>query len=223
MTTAERRVVWAGALGVLALTVWGCFGITSHAIVALDRIGDAATSLTVATAKLNSRTGTLSMLNEDLGAAKSAIVHADLIARHEQQQLTTLDQQERTLFADLHETTRALHGSLDAATQAAQDASAAVKTMNDTIGKAQPLLEASTATVRHADALVSDPATQGLPARIYTLAGHLDGTLGHVEGITADSQRIADDLTRKYFTPTPWWKKPGQLLDLTWRAYMAAK
>lgn len=73
------------------LAAWGCFGLCGHAIAAVDKLGDAGAGLAQTAGKLNGKHGTIAMLDEDVGAGKSLIVHADLVARHEQQQLTVWD------------------------------------------------------------------------------------------------------------------------------------
>jgi hypothetical protein len=82
-------------------------------------IGDAGTStahaakdVDAAVVRLNAPGGTLTMADEDLGAAKSLVIHADLVARHDQQQVGKLDGQEQALFTDLHETLNAGSGVL---------------------------------------------------------------------------------------------------------------
>ena len=36
---------------------------------------------------------------------------------------------------------------------------------------------------------------------------NVSGITGNANRISYDAKRISDDLTRRYFAPTPWWKK----------------
>jgi hypothetical protein len=42
----------------------------------------------------------------------------------------------------------------------------------------------------------------------------LAGITGHANAITGDAQRVSDDLTRRYFAPSPWYKKVGPFVEL---------
>lgn len=132
-----------------------------------------------ALAHLNGKTGTIAMLDEDLGAAKSAVIHADLIARHEQQQLSTLDTQELTLFADLHDTAQAARKTLDAGTGTANAATTAVATAGETIEKLKATEDAATASLNSLNKIVADSSIPKM--------------LANTAAITSDAARITKD------------------------------
>ena len=177
----------------LGLAVWGCCGLTRHVIVAVDKIGDAGSNLAEAgagiaqaSARINGPHGTIAMMDEDAGAAKGLIVHADMAARHEQQQLTTWDARGADLFAnlnggvtDLRTTVNAIAQTASAATGTAIAASATLGEGQRTLAAFQPLLGHSDATVADMDALLRDRA--------------IHRTFDHVESITASGDKIAAD------------------------------
>lgn len=142
-------------------------------------------------AKINGPRGTIAMANEDVGALKSLIVHADLVARHEQQQLGTIDGYARNLDADLSglaahsnrtldsldRVSVALTGAANAASQTLHGASLTLSTMNDSIAATQPL-------IRDSDGLVKQ----------YSLAAPaVVDTARNVQSMTADGARITKD------------------------------
>jgi hypothetical protein len=170
----------------LGLSVWGCIGLTNHIIVAVDKFGAASTSFADAgagiaqtTAKLNGPHGTIAMMDEDAGAAKSLIVHADLAARHEQQQLTTWDARGDVLFTNINGGVTDLRTTITAATGTANEATVTLNEAERTLAAFQPVLDHSDATIADVDALFKDQA--------------IHRTFDHVESITASGDKIAAD------------------------------
>ncbi len=129
------------ATALLGVAVWGCCGVARHIIIAVDHLGDAGTALAQTAARLNDpHNGTLKMIDEDVGATKSLIVHADLVARHEQQQLDIWDQRGDILFAnangavsDLRTTLNAATGTLNESTQTMRGAGPALADLDSLI------------------------------------------------------------------------------------------
>ena len=115
----------------LALTVWGFFGLNRHLIVAIDQCGDAATGIEQTTAALSGKHGTIAMVDEDAGAAKSLIVHADLVARHEQQSLNAWDTNGTVLFNNINGTVTDLRGTVNASTDLVKAATQTAQIMNN--------------------------------------------------------------------------------------------
>lgn len=155
MFRAVRIALGITAIALLGLTVWGACGLTKHIIVAVDKLGDAGAGLAQTTARLNGPHGTITMADEDVGAAKSLIVHADLVARHEQQQLSVLDQRGTDLYhnlngalTDLRGTIHAATGSVTAATETANAATRALGEGQRSIAAAQPVLGEVEAAVK---------------------------------------------------------------------------
>lgn len=163
----------------LGLTVWGCFGLTNHIITAVDKLGAAGVGLELTADKLNGPHGTVAMLDEDVGAAKSLIVHADLTARHEQQQLTTWDARGAVLFDNLDGTVNDLRGTIKAITRTSDAATTTLDETQNTVAALNPLLAGSTKTITDLDTLVADPS--------------IVRTLDHVQSMTASGDKIAAD------------------------------
>jgi hypothetical protein len=170
----------------LALCVWGCFGIAHHIIVAVDRFGDAGAGLAQTAARLNGKHGTLAMLDEDIGAAKSAIVHVDLVARHEQQQLSTWDDRGTQLYTNINGGVTDLRSAINAGADTARAAT-------DTARAATAALGEGKATISTANGLVGDlrlsvPQLNRALTAGADAAEHTSGITAHVEGTTADLQ-----------------------------------
>jgi hypothetical protein len=174
-----RIAIAVTVTALLGLAVWGCCGLTQHIIVAVDKFGDAGAGIAQATAKLNGPHGTIAMADEDVGAAKSLIIHADLAARHEQQQLTTWDTRGAVLFSNLNGSVTDLRTTINAATETANATTATLSEGQRTLAAFQPLLGHSDATVADFDALLKDKA--------------IHRTFDHMESITASGDRIAAD------------------------------
>jgi len=204
-------VVIAALLGV---AVWGCFGIAHHLIVAVDRFGDAGAGLAETTAKLNGRHGTIAMADEDVGAVKSLIVHADLAARHEQQQMTTWDTRGAILFANLNGGVSDLRGTVRKSTDAVSEvqetaraatgllntANTALDQLNDDKDGLSPVMRTYLNTGNDLDALLKRKA-------VSDILDHAAGITLSADGILADGKRVADKASADYLTPKPWYIK----------------
>src|SRR5271166_4668360 len=124
------------ALGLAALTVAGssCF-VAWHLSRALDAWGAGGSQtfigLNTTLQRLNGPHGTLTMADEDIGALKSMLVHFDLVARHEQQQLVTYDGYAAQLVSHLNGTLDAAQRAAGSVSGTAQAATAALGTAND--------------------------------------------------------------------------------------------
>lgn len=161
----------------VVLSVFGVHGariLTRHACVAMDRMADAGLAVSQTAQHLNAPHGTIAMIDEDAGATKSLIVHADLVARHEQQSMSTWDNDARDLFTNANGAVTDLRGTANAATTALQGvppvldgATHAVKTMDAAAG--------------HLDAAINAP-------EVVDATKHLDSAIGHTDGILGDFQ-----------------------------------
>lgn len=183
----------------LGLAVWGCCGLTQHAIIALDhwsaaadKLSDAGAGLTQVAAHLNDpQKGTIKMLDEDVGATKSLIVHADLITRHEQQSLTTWDQDGAALFANLNGGVTDLRGTVNAAT--------------GTLHESQQVIAAMRPVVVNANGAVTD--LRALTPEFERTATATANAAEHGNGIAADGQKVADHYEQLIDNPKkyPWY------------------
>ncbi len=90
-----------------------------------------------------------------------------------------------------------LSKTADAATELTQEATAALRTVNEGTG---PLLKAYTRSGDDLDALLKSHA-------IYETLDNVQTLTGAAAHITNDAQRVADDATAKYFKPTPWYRR----------------
>ena len=107
--------------------------------------------------------------------------------------LDTVGDSVKQVAGSLSATAAAATGTLNAAT----DDVIAAKVP---IAKMGPLLDAYTATGTHLDALLTNPAIPEMMKNGQAASGDFDE-------IAFDGRRIADDATKKYFTPLPWYRK----------------
>jgi hypothetical protein len=182
------KVGWLILASVLAFySVRGTRILTTHVCIAVDRFADAGTSIKQTADHLNAKHGTIAMLDEDAGATKSLIIHADLVARHEQQSMTTWDADASTLFGNVNGGVTNLRGTINATTTA--------------LNGVPPVLTATTAAVKsmnaaagHLDVLISDPHIAGTVA-------HVDAAAGNVEDMSADAKaKVRSILHPKFWT-----------------------
>lgn len=193
MYTWLKYAAIATVAAILALTVWGCIGVAHHLIMALDGI-------TQTTTKLNGPHGTIAMADEDIGAAKSLIIHADLVARHEQQSLNTWDARAAQLFDNINGGVTDLRGAINAGADMARAATGTVGAMQGTASAGTDLLAEAAKSFRQ----VNDPHV-GIAATLGNLNGGIDDarklapevargvtagadTAQHIDGITGDFQ-----------------------------------
>lgn len=157
------------------LSVYGVRGartLTTHVCVAVDHLGDAGLGLKETADHLNAKHGTIAMLDEDAGAAKSLIIHADLVARHEEQSMTTWDADATQLFANLN-------GGVT-------DLRATVKAGNTALDGLVPIEVGLTQEVKDMDVATTDVAT-------LVSDPHIKGTVSHLDGMVANGEDMSKD------------------------------
>lgn len=215
----ERLPIYAVLLAALGLCGWGLSGLTRHAIIALDKWGNAAQGISETTAKLNGKYGTIAETDKLLMALKSTTVHADMVIAHEDRQLKSYDKVSQDILRDVDELARRGSETLAASTQAAQEATETIKTANRTIEAAQPLLEASTHTVNGVDLRIRDPKLDAILTHVESTTGHIDGVSGNFEKVTTHfEQKIDAPAKGKWYV-----RLLPQTLQAAWQVYMAAK
>jgi len=210
-------IVFGIPAALLGLAVWGCFGLTHHAIVAIDKIGDAGVQLgragdtmTAAAARINGKHGTIAMLDEDLGATKSLIVHADLVARHEQQQLSKWDARGAELYANVNGSVTDLRSTI---TKAGATEDAATRFVDTLRAAAADKTNGLGAVLANVNGGVADVRSMAGDGRRITKA--TAGAMEHVEAITADGHKVADHYEKAIDTKSPWYMRvlPGWLQE----------
>lgn len=213
MYTWLKTVLGVTVATLLALSVWGCFGVARHLIVAVDKLGDAGEGLAGTAARLNDpQKGTIKMLDEDVGATKSLIIHADLVARHEQQSLNTWDDRVASIFDNINGgvtdlrgtiqaatgTVSAVQGTANASTDLLTEAAKSFRTLNDpSAGLA--------ATLANANGGITDLRT--LTPEVKRTVTASANTMEHVNGIAGDGHKVADHYEQVIDNPkgSPWY------------------
>lgn len=179
-----------GKSGILARTE----GIEQKAFATLDNL-DKATKTWADSAK--AQAGSIDDLATD--------VHGTL------SEANTSIQSILPVTAALTDEVGALHKTTDAATGLTQQLTTDARTANDTIEDAQPLLEAYTQSGKDLDVILKDKA-------IHETFVNLQSATRSGAGILADGKKVADEATRKFLMPVPWWKQPiskgGELIDI---------
>lgn len=79
-----------------------------------------------------------------------------------------------------------------------------------------PVLTHADSTIADFDILIRNPSITDTFNNIDHLSLAAAGTTQNVQDMTLDGKKVADDLTNKYFTPEPWYKKimPGVELGI---------
>lgn len=98
--------------------------------------------------------------------------------------------------------TDAVAGTANAATGAINQAHVDLATANESLAALQPLLQASTETVRHADATIGQVSPE-----LNRMMVQSADTAEHVSGISGSVDKMSAHLEHDFDTPKPWWKK----------------
>jgi hypothetical protein len=223
MNTTIKVTIAAGAITLAALSVWGCFGLTRHIIVAVDRWGAAAPSSGKTDAVLDHLTrpckgasgpdacGTLAQINKTAIDAGDAIVRTQIIERSAEPHITAAMDQFGTAAIHLSSTADSISGTAHAATGTLTSATGAIDEGKRTIAAAQPLLSQLTA---NGAALQTTTDTLNDVLKRQAIGKLLD----NAAGISGDFRTIADKATADFIRPVPWWQQPikksGQIIDI---------
>ena len=200
----------------IGLSVWGLSGLTKHAIVALDRWGDAAPDNAKVDALLSQ--GLSATANADRAAQNLADATGDWSDASKQQARDVramLAATGRTLdgvtedAAALKSELNALHQTTDAATGLTVALTGGAQTADRTIAAAQPLLASYTTA--------GDSLNRILTSRkMYETLDNIDAMTINANGILADGRQVADKAHADYLKPVPWWKQPVKRFGEIW-------
>ena len=178
--------IWCG--------IYGAWGLTRHLTQAADSTTALAEGLDSQTQQTFStinrpQTGTLAEINKATLALKSIAVHVDMAADHEDRQLTKYDPIPDEISALLHSGT----GTLNAATETSQQASAVLSSIRTSTDQLPPLVVASTASVNDFDALLKDKAIERTLTNVDTSTANFAVVSGNFARVTTF---YADDITK---------------------------
>jgi hypothetical protein len=226
MNTTIKVASAVGAITLAALSVWGMSGLTRHIIIAVDRWGAAAPTAGKTDAVLDhlnrpckgssgpDACGTLAQINKTAIDAGDAIVRTQLVERAAQPHIISAMDEFGQTAKHLSSTADSLSGTARAATGTLASATGAIDEGKRTIASAQPLLAQLTANGASLQA-TTDTLNDTLKRKaVSEMLDNLAGITRHANAITGDAQRISDDLTRRYFAPSPWYKKVGPFVEL---------
>lgn len=221
------RSIFLVPIALLILSAWGFFGLTRHAIVAIDNWGNAGAAIAsdgnafaATLANVNrpckgmsgpDACGTLAQINKTVVKVGDAIVTTQLQERDAAPHLIVA-------MDALNDSAHRLGGTADALTAMAVATTGSADTLTATLGDAgatirdaRPLLASFTESGDALNALLKRKA-------ITDLTDNLAGVTGHLNGITGDLQKVADKTTADYLKPVPWYmqpiKKGGELIDI---------
>ena len=223
MNTPAKIAIAVGAVALTAITVYGCFGLTRHIIIAVDRWGAAAPGAGETDAVLDhinrpckgasgpDACGTLAQINKTAIDAGDAIVRTQLIERSTQPHIISA-------MDEFGQTAKHLSSTADSLSLTAHAATGTLDAATDTIGEgkrtiaaAQPLLAQLTA---NSASLQTTTDTLNDVLKRQAIGKFLD----NAAGISGDFRTIADKATADFIRPVPWWQQPikksGQLIDI---------
>lgn len=132
--------------------------------------------------------GTLADVNRTLATVRGTFGQVETAARHENAQLTTLDGQERALFADLHGAIGDARETITGARDLTQVASGTLQTTQETLRTSQTALASLNQSFVAGTTLVESLRRRADDPRVDSLISHADQTAQHVDGATADVQ-----------------------------------
>ena len=185
----------------------------------LVSVNQGITSLnSVLTTVAKPKIGTLAVLHDSLMDFRLSLDGFNKILIHEQLQLTKLDNQESTLFADLHD----LAGTGKQTMQDLGDtARAGTTTLNATttaVGKTGPVVDQLSVAVKNVNNLATDP-------NIKTTIASVASTMKHVDGVADSSEKVAHHYEQAIDNPKPmsFWQKARVAGDIAWHIAMLAK
>lgn len=199
-----RALQFAHILLAIALTVavgasvWGCFGLTRHVIVSVDRWGAAAPASGKIDAVLDhlnrpckgasgpDACGTLAQINKTAIDAGDAIVTTQRAEMATIPHVTAAMDQFGMAAQHLSGTADTLKGTADALTGTARGATATLAESQRTIAAAQPLLAQLTA-----NGASLQTATNILNARLAD--PQIDALVSHVSGMSASGDKMLAD------------------------------
>jgi|GEM_PF-3395717 len=202
-------------LATLGLGAWGCFGLTKHLIVTLDKWGEAAPQaksidglVTKASALIDGGTKTLANVNRPCKGpagpdACGTLAQINKVAIDTGNAVITTQMQVRAVTPLMAAAAISLQTASAHINSTADAATGLLNTATGSIAAAQPLLQSSTRTVDSLNARITDP-------HIDALMLHLDGVTASADGILGDGRKVADKATNDYMTPKPWYLKLRQ-------------
>jgi hypothetical protein len=212
-----KIAIAVGVITLAAITVWGSFGLTHAAIVALDKWGNAAPDLKPTLATLNRPCGirnVKSSANYSTFYSEGSLMPCGTLAEIATSVVKAGDAVVQTQLVELA-TTPHVTAAMDQFGMAAQHLS----------GTADSLLAESQRTIKAAQPLLAQLTANGasLQATTDTLNDVLKRPaigklLDNAAGISGDFRTIADKATADFIRPVPWWQQPirksGQLIDI---------
>ena len=156
-------------------------------------------SVTAVTKRISGQDGTLAELDKSILAAKSVLVHIDLVAAHEDRQIPRYDAYAQQTVSDIHGMTQAFTGTANAATETAHSASSTFQAASDALKPVPALLASGTDAENSFNVLLKRKA----------LADAIDN-VDRITGTSEDMLMVADQVERKatasYLHPSknPW-------------------
>lgn len=146
--------------------------------------------------------GTLAQINKLAIDAGNITVTAQMQVKQSGQLLAAAAENINRVADHVSATADALTATAHSATGAIDQAHTDLATVNGTIAAAQPLIEASTRTVGHADAEI-----ERISPELNRMIRASADTTEHVAGIADNTQKISTHLEHDFDAPKPWWKK----------------
>jgi hypothetical protein len=162
--------------------------------------------------------GTLADINKALNTIRGTAGQIEVAARHENKNLTMLDEQERTLFADLHSTLQQAQATTAELQGTAQATTATLGTLNSTIQSAQ-------APIGHLDAFITAPDLQAMVKNANRATGNGADLLEHLASTSQTFDQVTKKAAASYLHPPPmhWYGYIPPTLNIAWHIAMLAK
>lgn len=192
------NTIGVALLVLIGTWVWAGYQLGTASQSATPVVGKIGVTLD----KINSPTGTLVLTNKAVNEFRSLIVHADLVARHEQQQLTTWDTRGKILFdnlnggvTDLRGTVQSLGKTANAATGVLDEGRKTLSIVNNPETGLPELEDNSNGAINDLRNYLRSKAVQDLPVQTDRFLKAGAGTMENIQSMSEDGKYEIHKLT----------------------------
>ncbi len=204
-----------------ALSVWGCFGLNHHLILALDAWGNSAPNLTPTVTKANATLDTVNAGAKDVFAESRAVTIAMVDkGRPGKPETMGLIPAVKFMAEDADEQVKQSAKLVDASTGAIAGAAQDVHTMavagTATLGTAQTTIQSMQGPIQGLSVSENNFNALLRNSAITRTLDNVAGVTGNMDDTSRDLKKVADRMTTDYLKPVPLWKRPFKYFGTTW-------
>jgi hypothetical protein len=206
----------------IAAVIFLCVGgfiLGNHLNQTLTLIDSDATDLHITLTAINKPdSGTLVSMDKLIYTSKSVLTHTDMFLNHEDKQLSTLDNQEATLFSDFHNVATNANIELTSFNETTKSATKATDALTSDLNKFPPMIDNFDNLILDTDTQINDPS-------INKILNSMANTGVQIEGITTNTNKVTTHLEQVIDSPKKktTWQKIQTVWGIIWQIAMIAK